>query len=116
MAESAGDSASRQRSSIFKFTGHTLNDPEAALASVNDHNNGQLNPSMSEKKPRTPRTPRTPLQYLNINVPDTEGLVWFWRRFTRTGKKKIGVMQSLRAFLCSSCTLLSNPESGGKLN
>jgi Ca2+:H+ antiporter len=33
-----------------------------------------------------------------------EGLVKFWDQFTRKGKRKIGVMESLRAIVYSSCT------------
>lgn len=36
-----------------------------------------------------------------------EELVRYWDRFTRKGKNKIGVMDSLRALLLSSCAIYS---------
>jgi Ca2+:H+ antiporter len=37
------------------------------------------------------------------HVVDTEGLHRFWLRFTRHGKKSIGVRESLHAIIFSSC-------------
>jgi len=37
-----------------------------------------------------------------------EELIKFWDQFTRKGKKKVGVVESLRAFLFSSCMLSLN--------
>jgi hypothetical protein len=92
MAEHSINSAPRQRVP----TGRTSGDEEAALVNENEH-------SQISEKPQHP--------HHLYNVPDTEGMYRFWRRFTRRGKKNIGVMQSLRAFLLSSCMFPPNiPE------
>jgi hypothetical protein len=98
----------RQRA--LKFNEHASDDPEAALGSLDYHHTTttttvQSPGALSEKHSIRIGTPR---HHLEIAVPDTDGLYWFWRRFTRAGKKKIGVMQSLRAFVKSSCTFSVN--------
>jgi Ca2+:H+ antiporter len=91
MAEHGTNLAPRQR----VFTGRTSGDEEAAI--VNEiHEHTQIS-----EKPQHP--------HHHLNVPDTEGMYRFWHRFTRKGKKNIGVMQSLRAFIFSSCMFIPNP-------
>lgn len=92
---------------ISGFTERTLGDEEAATPINENHDNNHLSPTtaMSEKQPRSP------LYYLNIDAPDPEELYRFGRRFTRKGKKKIGVMKSLRTFALSSCMFLFNSLS-----
>jgi Ca2+:H+ antiporter len=97
---------------ISGFTERTLGDEEAAISTNENHDNNLLSPAavMSEKQPRSP------LYYLNIDAPDPEELYRFWRRFTRKGKKKVGVMKSLRTFALSSCMFLFNSLSKGQFN
>jgi hypothetical protein len=75
-------------------TGLTFGDEEVDEVLL-DH------PSVMSEKQRNRR------YRLNIQAPSIEGFYQFWRRFTRHGKKNIGVMQSLRAFALSSCICVS---------
>jgi len=103
MAEHDPNSAPRQRI----FVGRTSGDEEAALVDERRDYNQHNPPNVTSEKPSRGS------HHLGIDGPDTEGLYRFWRRFTRKGKKNIGVMQSLRAIVLSSCMPLTDLPAGG---
>lgn len=106
MADHDTGSASRRR----MFNEHTSGDEESLPTDYHyDIKQRDSASGISEKQPVTPRHP------LYIAT-DPERWYRFWRRFTRHGKKKIGVMQSLRAFALSSCMLLSFYSTSGEFN
>jgi len=70
-------------------------DEEEAIQSSNGQHPHQVNvksPTKSEKS-----------QHMSMHLPDKEELVHLWDRFTRKGKRNIGVVESLRAIFFSSC-------------
>lgn len=83
------------------FTGHQ-DDEEAAI--TNGHRDEPSLDRMTLNSEREKRHQDT-VQYHSL-IPNEEGLSRFWDRFTRKGKKSIGVVQSLRAIAFSSCMFL----------
>ncbi|KAF8232845.1 hypothetical protein L208DRAFT_1269941 [Tricholoma matsutake] len=77
----------------------TTCDEEAAMVNQNDSTNQRHSSTvMSEKQHRNRNLHRR----TTVIALNTRGLKHSWRRFTRVGKKKIGVMASLRAIAFSS--------------
>jgi Ca2+:H+ antiporter len=105
MAELGDNSESAARQRVA--TRRTLSDEEAAIQNHDHHDH--LSPVVEK--------PHHHHHQLHLSVPEAEleGFYRFWRRFTRHGKKKVGVVQSLRAFLFFSCIysfcFLSDTES-----
>lgn len=80
--------------------GIEIQDEEQAL----DHDA----PSPKVLSPGTESSRRRRLQDLTQHLryeESKEELIKFWDQFTRKGKKQIGVAESIRALLFSSCTL-----------
>lgn len=88
-AHSEANFSTRQRTVIVR-----PRDEEEAIQISNGQHLHQVNvksPTKSEKS------------HISVHIPDKKELVHLWDRFTRKGKKKIGVVQSLRAIFYSSC-------------
>jgi Ca2+:H+ antiporter len=69
-------------------------DEEEAIQISNGQHLHQVNmksPTKSEKS------------HLTMHLPDKKELVHLWDRFTRKGKRKIGVVESIHAIFFSSC-------------
>jgi hypothetical protein len=66
-------------------------------------------PAPKVLSPGTESSRRRRLQELTLQFEENkEELIKFWDQFTRKGKKKVDVVESLRALFFSSCMLLLN--------
>ena len=100
---SPGTESSRRRS-LHKLTQRLLPDEEQAL--------GHDAPAPKVLSPRTEPSRRRSLHDELTQLLDFEEkkevVIKFWDQFTRKGKKKVGVVESLRTLFFSSCMLSLN--------